>query len=269
MNKILLIGCGHMGSALLTAWTKKTSNFYTVIDPKQFVKVNKSFNNKVIAYKKIEDLNNTLQFDIIIFAVKPQIANAVLKFFVPLKFKKKAVFVSIIAGKKFSFFNNYLPKKCQFIRVMPNMPSLIDEGMSCMVKNKFVTIQNKNKTSILFSKVGKFIWLKNEIDINKVTAISGSGPGYIFLYIDAFEKAALKLNLSKIDTKKLVHQTVFGSIKLLLAGNKSANELANNIAIKGGTTEAALKVFKKNNLFYKIIEKAVKAAFVRANELGK
>ena len=89
-----------------------------------------------------------------------------------------------------------------------------------------------------------------------------------FLFIDAFEKAALQLGLGKKSTKKLVRQTVSGSINLLLQEKKSAEELANNIAIKGGTTEAALNKLKKNNDFHNKLKKAVKAAFLRANELG-
>ena len=117
--------------------------------------------------------------------------------------------------------------------------------------------------------MGRTLWLKNEIEINKVTAISGSGPGYVFLFMDAFEKAALQLGLGEKNTKKLVNQTVSGSINLLLQEKKSAEDLTNNIAIKGGTTEAALNELKKNNDFHKKLKNAVKIAFLRANELGK
>ena len=109
-----------------------------------------------------------LLFDIIIFAVKPQIAKRVLEKFVSLQFKKSAVFISIIAGKKINFFNQFLPLRNQFIRVMPNMPAIIDQGMSCMVSNRYVSRTNKNKIELLFSKVGLTLWLKKEIEINKV-----------------------------------------------------------------------------------------------------
>lgn len=269
MNKILLIGSGHMGTALLTAWNYKTNNQFTVVDPIQYTKINKKFKYKVKAFKSISKIKTTSQFDVIIFAIKPQITDEVLKNFSSYKFKRTAVFVSVVAGKKINFFAKYLPKNIQFIRVMPNMPSIINEGMSCMAHNKFVTKKNRDKINSFFLKVGKTLWLKNENEINKVTAISGSGPGYIFLFIDAFEKAAIKFGLSSKNTKKIIHQTALGSILLLLSGQKSAEELVKDIAIEGGTTEAALKEFKKNNLFYKIIKKAVKAALVRAEELGK
>ena len=122
--------------------------------------------------------------------LNPKLQKAVLEKFVSLQFKKSAVFLSIIAGKKINFFNQFLPLRNQFIRVMPNMPAIIDQGMSCMVSNRYVSRTNKNKIELLFSKVGLTLWLNKEIEINKVTAISGSGPGYVFLFIDAFEKAA-------------------------------------------------------------------------------
>ena len=269
MNKILLIGCGHMGSALLTVWSSKTNNYFYVVDPVQYKKINKRLNKNIHAFKTLDQVEDCLSFDIIIFAVKPQIARRVLENLVSHQFKKSAVFISIIAGKKINFFNHFLPLRNQFIRVMPNMPAVIGQGMTCMVSNHHVSLINKNKIEFLFSKVGRTLWLKNEIEINKVTAISGSGPGYVFLFMDAFEKAALQLGLGEKNTKKLVNQTVSGSINLLLQEKKSAEDLTNNIAIKGGTTEAALNELKKNNDFHKKLKNAVKIAFLRANELGK
>ena len=201
-----------MGSALLTAWSSKTNNHFSVVDPIKYKKINKRLNKKIYAFKTLNQVKDFLLFDVIIFAVKPQIAKKVLENIESHQFKKSAVFISIIAGKKISFFNQFLPLRNQFIRVMPNMPAMIDQGMSCMVPNRYVSRFNKNKIELLFSKVGLILWLKNEIEINKVTAISGSGPGYVFLFMDAFEKAALQLGLGERNTKKLVHQTVSGSV---------------------------------------------------------
>jgi len=269
MNKILLVGCGHMGSALLKAWSSKTDSSFVIIDPVQHQKINRNFNYKVKAFTALEEVKNITFFDIIIFAIKPQIVEQVLKNFNKLKFKKKTVFVSIVAGKKINFYNKFLPTNNQFIRVMPNMPVMINQGMSCLIANKNVSLINKNKVGSLFSKIGKILWLKNELEINKVTAISGSGPGYIFLFIDAFEKAALQLGLGEKITKQLVHQTLLGSIHLLFADKITAAELANNIAIKGGTTEAALNQFKNKKILHRTFKKVVKAAYLRANQLGK
>ena len=268
MNKILLIGCGHMGFALLSSWYKKTSNYFTVIDPKKHKILNKTFKKRVSAFFSMKQIASVKNFDIIIFAIKPQIINEVMQQFVSLKYKKSVLFISVVAGKKISFFNNFLPKKNQFIRVMPNMPAFVEEGMSCLVSNKEVSRQNKNKASVLFNVVGKILWFKHEKELDKVTAISGSGPGYFFLFINFLEKAAAELGFNERILKQLVHQTALGSIRLLVSDNKSAEKLAQNIAIKGGTTEAAIKIFKKDNQLKKIINMAVKAAHKRAIELG-
>ena len=269
MNKILLIGCGHMGRALLKAWILKTDYTFIVIDPLQFNKINKNFNSRVTAYNSLDKIKDIKLIDIIIIAVKPQIVLPVMIDLNKHNFANNTIFLSIVAGKKINFFNKYLPKKNQFIRVMPNMPAMINQGMSCLLANKYVTKKNKQIVNMLFLKVGKTLWLKNELEVNKVTAISGSGPGYVFLIIDAFEKAALELGLGKMATKEIVHQTFLGSINLFLEENKTAVSLANSIAVKGGTTEAGLNKFKNKKVLHEVFKKAVKAAYNRANLLGK
>ena len=264
-----MIGCGHMGSALLKSWTSNTKNKFYIIDPLQYKKINNKFKNKVTTFNQIDKIKNLTTIDIIIFAVKPQIIQDVLKKFINLKFKEKILFISIVAGKKINFFNNFLQDQNQFIRAMPNMPALIDQGMTCLVANKNVDESNRKFVNSLFTFVGKTLWLKKETDINKITAISGSGPAYVFLFIDAFEQAALKLGLENKVTKNLVKQTFLGSLNLFLEANTEASILANNIAVKGGTTEAALKKFKNKKILHKVFSEAVKAAFKKANELGK
>ena len=204
-----------------------------------------------------------------IFAVKPQIILSVMISFKKYFFKNNTIFLSIVAGKKINFYNKYLPKNNQFIRVMPNMPAMINQGMSCLLSNKYVSKKNKGIVNTLFLNVGKTLWLKSELELNKVTAISGSGPGYLFLIIDAFEKSALQLGLDEKSTKELVHQTILGSVNLFIKEKKSAYIMANNIAVKGGTTEAGLNEFKNKNILHKTFKKVIQSAFRRANQLGK
>ena len=258
-----------MGSALLNAWYNQKSNYFSVVDPNKHKILRRTYKRRVSIFQSIDKIHNTQQFNIIIFAIKPQIATKVMKKFIGLKYKKKVLFVSVIAGKNISFFNNFLPRNNQFVRVMPNMPAMVQEGVSCLVTNKNTSKQNKNIVTDLFGKIGKIYWLSNEKEIDKVTAISGSGPGYYFTFIDLFEKAAINLGFNKKIAKELVYQTALGSIKLLMNNSSSAEKLANTIAIKGGTTEAAIKIFKKNNQLKNLINKAVKAAHKRAIGLGK
>lgn len=269
MNKILLIGCGHMGSALLSAWSLDRDCSFVVIDPIKYKKINAINNNKILAFKTIKEIKEINKFDIIIFAVKPQLASLVLEEISEYTFNKQTIFVSIVAGKKIDFFNKHLGMPNKFVRVMPNMPVLVNQGMSCLIANKNISKKNKNLIDNLFLKIGKTLWLKNEKDINKVTAISGSGPGYIFLFIDAFEKASAQLGLGNKVTKELIYQTLLGSIDLLLKEKSTASILADNIAVKGGTTEAGLNKFKNKKILHKIFKDAIKAAYDKANFLGK
>ena len=269
MNNILIIGCGHMGTALLNTWHNKTKNSFTIVDPIRYKFLNRKYKKKMNCFNNISQINHFIKFDIVILAVKPQATDSALKILKKLKFKKNVLFITIIAGKKLLFYKRYLPLNSQIIRVMPNLPASIEKGMSCIYPNKLTTKKNINKAIFLFRKVGKVLILNSEKDIDKVTAVSGSGPGYFFLFIHFLEQAAVKLGFSSKIAKDLVVQTALGSILLLIKNKKNAQELVNNIAIKGGTTEAAIKMFNKDQKFKKLIHKSVKTAFHKSIELGK
>jgi len=259
-----------MGSALLDAWYRKTSFKFSIIDPKKHSILKKKYNKnkRVSIYKSIKEINNVKQFNIVIFAVKPQVVKKVVSQFLLLD-DKKILFLSIVAGKKIIFFEKNLVHSHQIIRVMPNMPALVEKGMTCLVSNKLITSKkNKIIASNLFKIVGKIFWLDKESDIDKVTAISGSGPAYYFLFIEYLISEAIKLGLKKKVAQELVIQTALGSIELLLKSTKSAEELKKGIAVKGGTTEAAISIFERKALFKKIINQAITAAYNRSKKLG-
>lgn len=268
MNNILLVGCGHMGSALLNSWYNKSSYNITVIDPNNYKNLKKKYTHNVFIFKSLQDIKKIQKFNIIVFAVKPQIAKAVVSQFNSLS-NKKILFLSIIAGKKIDFFKKYLQHPHQIIRAMPNLPACIERGMTCLVSNTITTKNNKIIAKDLFNDVGKTIWLKKESDIDKVTAISGSGPAYYYLFIEHLISEAIQLGLKPSIAKQLVHQTALGSITLLLSNDSnSAHKLRKNIAVKGGTTEAAINVFEKDSKFRKIIGQAINSAYNQAKKLG-
>ena len=190
MNKVLLVGCGHMGSALLNAWVNLRAYSFTVVDPFNYMELKKKYKKKKIQfYDKTPNQKLIKNFDIIIFAIKPQAAKKVIGEYQNFDFKKNSVIASIVAGKKINFFKKNIKNALQIVRIMPNMPAIINEGVSCFVANKILSKNNKQAIDDLFIKVGKVIWLKNEVEIDMATAISGSGPGYVFTLIDSFEKA--------------------------------------------------------------------------------
>ena len=269
MNNVLIIGCGHMGSALLNLWSTNKFYKFTVVDPLKYKIIKDKFkHNRIQSIASVKQIKNTHFFDVVVLAVKPQVLERVLKEYKFFPFKKTCVLISIMAGKKIIFLRKLLPNIKQIVRVMPNMPALIGEGVSCLISNNYVSNVNKNKVTKLFSKVGITVWLNKEREIDIITAISGSGPGYVFYLIDAMEKAANNLGLNQKLNKQIILQTFLGSLKLLQHTNKNAIELANSIAIKGGTTEAGIKIMKKNDV-HKILLKTFLSAYQKANLLGK
>ena len=269
MNKVLLVGCGHMGTALVKSWLNLKSYSFTVVDPYNYKKIKSIFKNKKIEILNVAPVQKEIKtFDIIIFAVKPQIAQKVLYEYKNYEFKKNSIISSIIAGKKIIFFQKRLKNANQFVRIMPNMPALIRNGITCFVSTNNLSIKNKKTINHLFLKVGKTVWLKNESQIDKATAVSGSGPGYVYALINSFEKGAQKLGFSKKQSRELILTTLLGSVYLMQETKKEPKELEKSISVKGGTTEAGIKNLKNNNID-KIIYKTYLSAYKRAQILGK
>ena len=258
-----------MGTALVKSWLNLNSYSFTVVDPFNFKKLKNKFNNnKIDILNKAPIQKEINKFDIIIFAVKPQIADRVLSEYKDFEFKKNSIIGSIIAGKKIIFFQKRLKNANQFVRIMPNMPALIRNGISCFVSTNNLSNKNKKTINQLFLKVGKTLWLNNESQIDKATAVSGSGPGYVYALINSFEKGAQKLGFSKKQSRELVLTTILGSIYLMQETKKEPYDLEKSIAVKGGTTEAGLKNLKNNNID-KIIYKTYMSAYKKAKILGK
>ena len=212
MNNLLLVGCGHMGSALIDSWLSLKSYSFTIVDPFNYKKLIKKYEkNKIQILIKTPTQNQIKKYNIIIFAVKPQESEKVINEYRDFKFKKNLMIGSIIAGKKINFFKKNIKNSSELVRIMPNMPALIKKGVSCFVANRHLSKNNKKNINELFSRVGKTIWLKNETQIDIITSISGSGPGFFFTFIHAFELAAQKIGIPKKLSRELVLSTFMGS----------------------------------------------------------
>ena len=269
MKEILLIGCGHMGNALLASWMKSKDYNLTVVDPLKYKLLKNKINNKKIKlFKNIFDLDNLLKFNFIILAIKPKDFDNLLSDLSTKNLNKNTSVVSIVAGKKIKLLEKKFKKLNNFYRVMPNMPAYIGESMNCIISSKKAKKINSKNILKLFSYSGKTIFLNNEKQIDMATAVSGSGPGFIFSIIDSIEKAAIKLGFNKEISNLLVLQTFKGSIDLLLKNNFTAENLVKTVATKGGTTEAGLQIMKKNKL-QKVFFQVTNSAYKKAKEQGK
>lgn len=222
-------------------------------------------NNKygvVVSDSTPEALENK---DIIVLAVKPQHINEASQD-IRDKLHPEQLVISIVAGVKIVTLQQLLDH-ARIVRVMPNTPALIGIGMSGWTATTQVTVPQKEMASYVLAAMGKEVYFEDEDSLDMVTAVSGSGPAYVFLFAECLAKAAVDIGLSSENADLLVKQTILGAAHLIDESGDSPAELIRKVASRGGTTEKALQAFDENSLA-EIVRKAVRAAYARAQELG-
>ena len=271
MKNVLLFGYGKMGSSIARGWMIKKLNFNVFIIEKQPTLRKIASNDGFKVYENIERLKETQKskvFEIIFLAVKPQQMEETVKSF--SKFNLiKTVFVSIAAGLSFSWFRNKLNKEVKIVRAMPNLPASIGFGVTGYCKSKNLSEEENKDVYALLSAFSKVIYLRNESLIDNVTAISGSGPGYIFYLIEALSQIGVDHGLSMKDAKILARETLIGSARLVEVSNIDPKILKKNVTSPGGTTEAGLLVLEsEKNGLYPLLKSTINNAIKRAKELN-
>lgn len=204
--------------------------------------------------------------DAVVLAVKPQDVDGALTT-IAADINSEMLFISIAAGVSSSHIRQLLGKTVPVVRVMPNTPALVGEGMSALSFSDNVTDAQRKAVLRLFSALGKTAEVSESL-MNQVTAVSGSGPAYVFLFADCLARAGVKVGLPEALAVALALQTITGAAKMLQETGKTATELTAMVASPGGTTRAALDVFDQGH-FDDIIGQAVTAAWHRAIELDK
>lgn len=258
---ILFLGCGKMGSAILNNFLAKKilAKNIQIIDP--------NISNEIPNIKYFSDISQIDQnchIDLVILAFKPQNADHILpKIVKSTIFSTKTIFISILAGKKFEFFNKFFDNEQKIIRIMPNLPIAVGAGLSGFVANKNLHSEEINFIMNIWSEN---IQLQSEEEMNLFTAIAGSGPGYLFFFAKSLIDATIELGMDKERAIFIVKKMLFGSAKMLLEDNSDVENLIQSVASKGGTTEAGLAEFENAN-FNKIAKKIVQSAFIRSKEL--
>ncbi|MFH1540852.1 MAG: pyrroline-5-carboxylate reductase [Elusimicrobiota bacterium] len=263
-KKIGFIGTGNMAKALISGIIK--SGF---VSKNIFVSdINKKLLNcicKDYKLKKFYSNSDVVKYsDIIFLAVKPYQIEEVLKEIACVCSGNKLV-ISVAAGIKTSRIEKYL-KKVSVVRIMPNTPALFGEGAIAIAAGKYASKTDVQFVEKLLSSCG-IVVIVAEKDMDIVTAVSGSGPAYIFYIAEIMRCIAEKLGLKKDVSKKLVNQTLFGASKMLTLSDVEPEILRQKVTSKGGTTEAAFKVLLKSN-FGKIFEKAICVAVKRSKEIS-
>ncbi len=267
-KKIAFLGAGNMAEALisgiLSAKLISAKNiFASDIDSKKLEKLKKE---KLIqiATSNREAVEKS---DILFFAVKPQNLPGLFAEIADAVTLDKLV-ISIAAGVRIEKLEKMAQKPLRVIRVMPNLPALVQAAISALYRGKNVGPEDMQLALMLLAAVGKVLEVRKEDDLDVVTALSGSGPGYLFYFAEALQKAGVNSGLSLNVVEQLVKETLFGASKLLSQSNESAEQLRHKVTSKGGTTEAAINHLEKQK-FMPMLEKAIAAAVKRSKELSR
>ncbi len=259
--KIAFIGCGNMGEAILAGIYKKHTCYVCEPRAERQVLLAKKYHVK---FGMVADAVRVA--DAVVLAVKPQDLPDVLAEMRALPLAKKLV-ISIAAGVTTGSIEKKLGGKVRVVRAMPNLPAMAGEGMSGLCRGKWAKPQDVAVAQNFFDAVGRTVVVSEKM-IDGITAVSGSGPAYVFLVVACWVAAARKLGFSAQESKALVYQTLLGSAHMLAKSSDSADVLRQRVTSKGGTTQAAMDVFLKKNI-EGVFTAALAAAHKRARELSK
>ena len=266
-KKIAIIGTGNMGEALVGGLIVSQSS-----KPKNIIcsDIRQDKLDQVKSKFKVRTTTNNLkavaEADIIIYAVKPQIMAATLAE-TAAKLDMSKLVISIAAGVPLAAMEACVSKELRLIRVMPNIAAFVKEAASAIAAGAHATKDDIGLAMEIFNSIGKCIFLKENYLMDAITGLSGSGPAYIFLIVDALADAGVKMGLSRQDSLFLAAQTIYGAAKLLIETQEHPGQLKDKVTSPGGTAIAGLATLESGGLRTTLIN-AVEAATHRSQELG-
>ena len=266
--RVLLVGCGNMGYAMLSGWLssgKLAASETLVVEPNEDLRHRAGRLGSVVAASNAE-LPAGLSPEIIVIAVKPQVIREVVAGYT--RFAGKATFLSIAAGTAIATFTEILGVGTAVMRCMPNTPAAIGKGMMVTFSNPHVTKDAQGFAVELLAASGEVASVDDEALMDAVTAVSGSGPAYIFHFIECLTAAGEKAGLPADTAKLLAMQTVYGAASLAASSDEEPGRLREQVTSPNGTTAAALGVLMGGNRLKTLVEEAVEAARKRSVELG-
>ncbi|VVN00931.1 Pyrroline-5-carboxylate reductase [Pseudomonas fluorescens] len=265
-TRIAFIGAGNMAASLIGGLRAKglDAGLIRASDPgaETRAKVNAEQGIDVFA----DNAEAIKDADVVVLAVKPQAMKAVCEAIRP-SLKPNQLVVSIAAGITCASMNNWLGAQ-PIVRCMPNTPALLRQGVSGLFATAEVTEEQRRQAEELLSAVGIALWLNEEQQLDAVTAVSGSGPAYFFLLIEAMTAAGVKLGLPADIAAQLTVQTALGAAHMAVASDVDAAELRRRVTSPSGTTEAAIKSFQAGG-FEALVEEALGAAAHRSAEMAE
>lgn len=266
---LLLVGCGKMGGALLAGWLTKG------LDPAQ-VYIVEPFEETASALRRDhgvhvvdakDDLPDGFTPSVVLFAIKPQMMDDVVSGYRPMA-APGCVFLSVAAGKTSGFFEGQLGERAAIVRAMPNTPASVGRGATVAYANDKVSDAQVRLCHDLLSAVGLVQWAEDESLIDAVTAVSGSGPAYVFWMVECLAEAGRAAGLPADMAEALARETISGAGELLHRAAETPTALRENVTSPGGTTAAALDVLMAPDGLEKLMTRAVAAAANRSRELS-
>ncbi|MGZ8212997.1 MAG: pyrroline-5-carboxylate reductase [Methylosarcina sp.] len=267
-HKIGFIGGGNMASSLISGLIASglTPQNIWVSDVNPDALKSLSDNLKVNVSASNEDIVN--ETEVIVLAVKPQILSEVAQQVSSLIQKRNPLVVSIAAGISQNSLSRWLGAETAIVRCMPNTPALVLTGATALHANDKVSAEQRNLAETILRSVGIALWVQDESQLDAVTAVSGSGPAYFFLLMEAMEKTAVELGLNEVTARLLVQQTALGAAKIALESSESPEQLRKRVTSPGGTTQRAIETFQQGG-FNELVTKALHAARDRSIEMSK
>lgn len=260
-----------MGGAILSAWLNDQRE--TALDPRQLFVEDPAPTDEIVDFLSKYDVVPQASVELpcspelVMLGVKPQIMGGVLSSLAPRIGPTTLVF-SIAAGKTLDDLARSLPAGTPIVRAMPNTPVMVEAGMVALIGNSYVSAEQKERLDELLSATGEVAWLDDEAQMDAVTAVSGSGPAYVFYVAECLAKAGVEAGLDEALAMKLAKTTVFGAGKMMTFLEVPPSELRENVTSKGGTTAAALELLMADEGLSKIFGAAVQAAVRRSKELS-
>lgn len=271
-SPLLLVGCGNMGYALANSWRASCldTNQLLIVQPSAEKSAALSGELGVVCYESIGAVPQSVTPSAICLATKPNALDDVLRDISSRYAETRPVILSVAAGKVISFYEMRLWNDACVIRIMPNTPALVGLAMSVCISNQHATAAHHTMVTHLFESVGAVAWLNDESLMDAATAISGSGPAYVFYFAECLINAATELGLSKEHAVALVSQTILGASHMIQNRPDALSQLRENVTSPGGTTEAALCALQHNSgsTFADIIKQAALEAKDKSSKIN-
>lgn len=270
MSKKVLgfIGAGNMAGSLIAglladAWP--ADNIWAAdVDERQTLRLGQHFG----IHTTTDNPAVVAEADILVLAVKPQSMQQVARGIAAQVQARRPLVISVAAGISLDALDDWLGGGIAVVRTMPNTPALVRSGATALLANNQTTPDQRNQAEAILRSVGLTVWVEAEILLDTVTALSGSGPAYFFLLMEAMEQAAVNMGLDRETARLLTQQTALGAAKVAIESDETPAELRRRVTSPGGTTEQAIAVFE-NKALLSIVLEAMQAAGQRSDELSK